>query len=142
MCRGLRRRFIVRSSIVKGLVVGLLLAAVLVPAAAAEAKSKPHHPALKLALVPLPKTKLGSAAAGLQLSSGSGPYRSGKAKAGYELAYGDPAREIVRWVREHGCDLVAMSTHGHRAIADIFLGTTAIRVQHRVKVPVLLLRAR
>jgi len=59
-----------------------------------------------------------------------------------ELAYGDPPREIVRWVREHGCDLVAMSTHGHRALADIFLGTTAIRVQHLVKVPVLLLRAR
>ena len=31
---------------------------------------------------------------------------------------------------------------GHRALADIFLGTTAIRVQHLVKVPVLLLRAR
>ena len=59
-----------------------------------------------------------------------------------ELAYGDPAREIVRWVREHGCDLVAMSTHGHRYLADWFLGTTAIRVQHNVKVPVLLLKAR
>jgi len=59
-----------------------------------------------------------------------------------ELAYGDPPREIVRWIREHGCDLVAMSTHGHRALADVFLGTTAIRVQHRVTVPVLLLRAR
>jgi len=59
-----------------------------------------------------------------------------------ELAYGDPATEIVRWVREHGCDLVAMSTHGHRYLADWFLGTTAIRVQHKVKVPVLLLRAR
>lgn len=59
-----------------------------------------------------------------------------------ELAYGDPAREIVRWVRENGCDLVAMSTHGHRALADVFLGTTAIRVQHSVKVPVLLLKAR
>jgi nucleotide-binding universal stress UspA family protein len=35
-----------------------------------------------------------------------------------------------------------MSTHGHRFVADIFLGTTASRVQHRVKVPVLLLRAR
>jgi len=35
-----------------------------------------------------------------------------------------------------------MSTHGHRALADIFLGTTAIRVQHRVRVPVLLLRAK
>lgn len=59
-----------------------------------------------------------------------------------ELAFGDPAREIVRWIHLHGCDLVAMSTHGHRALADVFLGTTAIRVQHHVKVPVLLLRAR
>lgn len=58
------------------------------------------------------------------------------------LAYGDPAREIVRWVEENGCDLVAMSTHGHRALADVFLGTTAIKVQHGLKVPVLLLRAR
>jgi len=59
-----------------------------------------------------------------------------------ELGFGDPATEIVRWVMQHGCDLVAMSTHGHRALADIFLGTTAIRVQHRIKVPVLLLRAK
>ena len=59
-----------------------------------------------------------------------------------ELAYGDPANEIVRWLDTNGCDLVAMSTHGHRALADVFLGTTAIRVQHRVRVPVLLLRAR
>ena len=59
-----------------------------------------------------------------------------------EMAYGDPVREIVKWVNEKGCDLVAMSTHGHRLIADIFLGTTAIRVQHSVSVPVLLLRAK
>jgi nucleotide-binding universal stress UspA family protein len=59
-----------------------------------------------------------------------------------ELGYGDPANEIVKWIEGNGCDLVAMSTHGHRALADVFLGTTAIRVQHRVRVPVLLLRAR
>jgi nucleotide-binding universal stress UspA family protein len=59
-----------------------------------------------------------------------------------ELAYGDPAKEIVRWVRQKGCDLVAMSTHGHRLLADIFLGTTATQVQHSVSVPVLLLRAK
>jgi nucleotide-binding universal stress UspA family protein len=58
-----------------------------------------------------------------------------------ELAYGDPAKEIVRWIHEKGCDLVAMSTHGHRFVADLFLGTTANRVQHRINVPVLLLRA-
>ena len=59
-----------------------------------------------------------------------------------ELAYGDPVTEIVKWVKEKGCDLLAMSTHGHRFIADIFMGTTASRVQHSVSVPVLLLRAK
>jgi len=59
-----------------------------------------------------------------------------------ELAYGDPSKEIVRWVREKGCDLVAMSTHGHRFLSDIFRGTTASRVQHSISVPVLLLRAK
>src|SRR5271163_1502612 len=38
-----------------------------------------------------------------------------------ELAYGDPVTEIVKWVKQKGCDLVAMSTHGHRLIGDIFL---------------------
>jgi nucleotide-binding universal stress UspA family protein len=59
-----------------------------------------------------------------------------------ELAYGEPAREIIKWVQQHPCDLIAMSTHGHRLFADIFLGTTASRVQHGVSVPVLLLRAK
>jgi nucleotide-binding universal stress UspA family protein len=57
------------------------------------------------------------------------------------LAFGEPATEIVRWVRECGCDLVAMSTHGHRFLSDLFFGVTASRVQHRVDVPVLLLKA-
>jgi nucleotide-binding universal stress UspA family protein len=59
-----------------------------------------------------------------------------------ELAYGDPAKEIIRWVQQKGCDLVAMSTHGHRFLADIFLGNTASQVQHSISVPVLLLRAK
>ena len=59
-----------------------------------------------------------------------------------ELAFGEPVTEIVNWVRQKGCDLVAMSTHGHRLLADIFLGTTASRVQHSISVPVLLLRAK
>ena len=59
-----------------------------------------------------------------------------------ELAYGDSATEIIKWVQQKGCDLVAMSTHGHRFIADLLLGTTATRVQHSIRVPVLLLRAK
>jgi nucleotide-binding universal stress UspA family protein len=59
-----------------------------------------------------------------------------------ELAYGNPARQIVNWIEEKGCDLVAMSTHGHRLLADVFLGATATRVRHSVDVPVLLLKAK
>ena len=57
-----------------------------------------------------------------------------------ELAYGEPAEEIIKWVEDQGCDLVAMSTHGHRFLADLFFGTTVHRVRHTVQVPVLLLR--
>ena len=59
-----------------------------------------------------------------------------------DLAYGEPVKEIVNWVKTHRPDLVAMSTHGHQFMADLVLGTTAINVQHAVSVPVLLLRAK
>ena len=59
-----------------------------------------------------------------------------------ELAYGDPGHEIVKWVEKKGCDLVAMSTHGHGFLADLFLGSASRRVHHHIRVPVLLLRGR
>jgi nucleotide-binding universal stress UspA family protein len=57
------------------------------------------------------------------------------------LAMGDPATELINVAQEQSVDLIAMSTHGHRFLADLFLGATADRVRHLVKVPVLLLRA-
>jgi universal stress protein A len=69
-------------------------------------------------------------------------FRSAGINTEAELAYGEPVKEIVKWVQQKGCDLVAMSTHGHRFFADLFLGTTASRVQHSVRVPVLLLKAK
>jgi nucleotide-binding universal stress UspA family protein len=59
-----------------------------------------------------------------------------------ELAYGDPVKEIVKWVTQRGCDLVAMSTHGHQGLSDLIHGSVASKVQHNVSVPVLLLRAK
>ena len=58
-----------------------------------------------------------------------------------ELAFGEPAEEIIKWVEKKGCDLVAMSTHGHGFLADLFLGSTSRHVRHRISVPVLLLKA-
>jgi nucleotide-binding universal stress UspA family protein len=63
-------------------------------------------------------------------------------RASAQLAFGDPFTEIVKWVKENPCDLVAMSTHGHQFIADFVLGSTASRVQHHISIPVLLLRAK
>lgn len=58
-----------------------------------------------------------------------------------KLAMGDPATELIRTAEEQRVDLIAMSTHGHRFLADLLHGTTADKVRHLVKVPVLLLRA-
>jgi nucleotide-binding universal stress UspA family protein len=62
-------------------------------------------------------------------------------KTDCELAKGDPATELVRVAETRGVDLVAMSTHGHKFLADVLKGATADRVRHNLRVPVLLLRA-
>ena len=56
------------------------------------------------------------------------------------LAGGDPSREIVDTAEREGCDLIAMSTHGHRFISDLLYGSVAESVRHRSTIPVLLVR--
>jgi len=56
------------------------------------------------------------------------------------LAGGDPSREIVQLADREGCDLIAMSTHGHRFISDLLYGSVANEVRHRSTIPVLLVR--
>ena len=58
-----------------------------------------------------------------------------------KLAMGDPATELIRTAESQSVDLIAMSTHGHRFLSDLLHGTTADKVRHLVRVPVLLLRA-
>ena len=57
------------------------------------------------------------------------------------LAGGDPATEIAKLADSEGCDLIAMSTHGHRFFADMIYGSVANEVRHLSMVPVLLVRA-
>jgi universal stress protein A len=57
------------------------------------------------------------------------------------LACGEPSEHIVAIADREGCDLIAMSTHGHRLIGDLLLGSVANEVRHRTEVPVLLVRA-
>ncbi|MBI1783501.1 universal stress protein [Candidatus Sumerlaeota bacterium] len=57
------------------------------------------------------------------------------------LACGEPADEILAMAERAGCDLIAMSTHGHRWLSDFILGSVASNIRHRTNIPVLLLRA-
>lgn len=56
------------------------------------------------------------------------------------LATGDPAHEIADAAEREGCDLIAMSTHGHRFFSDLVRGSVAESVRHRSMIPVLLVR--
>jgi nucleotide-binding universal stress UspA family protein len=58
-----------------------------------------------------------------------------------QLAAGDPPAEILKAAEAAGCDLIAMTTHGHRLLKDLVLGSTIDPVRHRASMPVLLVRA-
>jgi len=62
-------------------------------------------------------------------------------KAEALLATGDPSAEIAAAADREQCDLIAMSTHGHKFLADLIYGSVANAVRHMTSVPVLLLRA-
>lgn len=57
------------------------------------------------------------------------------------LGYGDPGEEIIKLAEKRHCDLIAMTTHGHRFISDLLYGSAVHKVRHGVDVPVLLVRA-
>jgi nucleotide-binding universal stress UspA family protein len=56
------------------------------------------------------------------------------------LASGDPATEIAEAALREECDLIAMSTHGHKFIGDIVHGSVSHTVRHKSTIPVLLVR--
>src|SRR3989442_8565282 len=75
------------------------------------------------------------------LESTTGRLRAAGLDVGAHLAMGDPATEILKTAEREQCDLIAMTTHGHRLIGDLILGSTINEVRHRASVPVLLVRA-
>jgi nucleotide-binding universal stress UspA family protein len=60
---------------------------------------------------------------------------------GVRLARGDPPDEILNAARDENCDLIALTTHGHRLLGDVIHGSTISRVRHRSEIPLLIVRA-
>jgi len=57
------------------------------------------------------------------------------------LALGNPPDEILKTAEREKCDLIAMTTHGHRLLGDLIHGSTITAVRHRSQIPLLLVRA-
>ena len=57
------------------------------------------------------------------------------------LGHGDVKDELARMVGEAGADLVVTGSHGHRLVGDLVFGATTSGLRHRVKCPVLSIRA-
>ena len=73
------------------------------------------------------------AGAAALLSTHGIPFRS-------ERRVGDPAEEIVKVAADEQCDMIAMGTHGHTALANLVMGSVATKVVAVSKIPVLLLK--
>jgi manganese transport protein len=54
---------------------------------------------------------------------------------------GEPARAILKTAQAEHCDLIAMTTHGHRLISDLIHGTTISKVRHESTIPLFLVKA-
>jgi nucleotide-binding universal stress UspA family protein len=57
------------------------------------------------------------------------------------LAMGNPPTEILQVAEAEHCNLIAMTSHGHRLLGDIVHGSTINEVRHRTHIPIFLVRA-
>ncbi len=64
--------------------------------------------------------------------------RKSGARVSTHLGLGEPSKEILNTAAREHCDLIAMTMHGHRFLADLFLGSTIHAVRHKSRIPVFL----
>ena len=58
-----------------------------------------------------------------------------------ELVLGNPPTEILKAAETRACNLIAMTSHGHKLLGDFFLGSTIDKVRHNTLIPILVVRA-
>jgi nucleotide-binding universal stress UspA family protein len=66
--------------------------------------------------------------------------RTGDVPVRTTILEGSPAREIVDFATESGCDLILMGTHGRSGVDRLLLGSVAERVVRSSPVPVTTIR--
>jgi nucleotide-binding universal stress UspA family protein len=74
--------------------------------------------------------------AGLQ-----GEFREKDIEARTRVAYGPVVEEIINAAEREGADLIALASHGRSGLPQVFYGSVAAGVLHRVDRPLLLIRS-
>ena len=60
-----------------------------------------------------------------------------KIETEFAVQAGDPAQNIIDYVKEHSINLVVMTTHGHGGVRRLLVGSVTDRVIRSCEVPVL-----
>jgi nucleotide-binding universal stress UspA family protein len=58
----------------------------------------------------------------------------------FKVLVGDPGLSITDYAKDHGADLIVISSHGHTGLTRLMLGSVAERVVRLAHCPVLVLR--
>ncbi len=75
------------------------------------------------------------------LESKAAELRQSGLQVSTRLALGNPPTEILKTAQDENCDLIAMTTHGHKLIGDLIHGSTIEAVRHNTSIPILVVRA-
>ena len=76
------------------------------------------------------------------LAALQGEFREKGIEARTRVVSGPVVDVIIRAAEREGADLIAMASHGRTGLAQVFYGSVAAGVLHRVDRPLLLIRAR
>ena len=75
------------------------------------------------------------------LDARCGEFREMGIKAKTEVSQGPIVDSIIRTAERENVDLIAMSSHGRTGLANVFYGSVAAGVLHKIDRPLLLIRA-
>ncbi|HKK40781.1 MAG TPA: Nramp family divalent metal transporter [Bacteroidales bacterium] len=56
------------------------------------------------------------------------------------LLYGDPAKELQKFIELNNIEMIVMGSHGHRLLGDLLWGETVDPLRHRINIPVLVVQ--
>jgi nucleotide-binding universal stress UspA family protein len=76
------------------------------------------------------------------LAALQGEYREKGIEVRIRVVHGSAVEAIIKTAEREGADLIAMASHGRTGLPQVFYGSVAAGVLHRIDHPLLLIRSR